>query len=143
MHFSTFGHQRIRDELPTPVEAMLRKVTVGLDSISTKLILQESYETLYNIFNHDNPAVSKTRPLALVALHPKENASEYSKLYRFFYRYTQHRINELFGISATEMLELPHEIVEKMFEISAQQAKKETPGIESALRDLERTASRG
>ncbi len=125
------------------MEALLEKVSAGLDSISTKLVLQEAYETMYTIFDHENPALSKMRPLAVVAMHPKENASEYSKLYRFFYRYTQHRIHELFGVSVTQMLELPHEIVEKMFEISAQHAKKETPQIEGAMRELERAASRG
>lgn len=113
-------------------------VTEGLDSISAKLILQEAYETLYGIFNHDDPSVAKTRPLALVALHPKENTAEYGKLYRMIDRYVINDVKGKFGLSLTEFLNLPHDIVDRVLKVCQEQVKKENPGIERMVKELER-----
>lgn len=117
------------------MEELLEKVTGGLDSISAKLILQETYETMYKIFDHEK--FSAARPLALVAMQPKENTAEYSKLYRTVYRYQNHQIKDLFGLNLVEFLQLPRELVELMFEISSNAAKREGPQVDKALRQLE------
>lgn len=122
---------------PGPIEVMLERVTEGIDSISAKLLLREAYEQLYLIFDHNQ--LHKVRPLGLVAMHPKENVSDYSKLYRTVFRYKHQNIKEHFGLSLTEFLDLPHEMVELCFKIAYEHVQKETPAINAALKDLERS----
>lgn len=115
---------------------MLQKTPAGLeDSISLKLVLQEEYETIYGICNHDD--VNKN-PLALVSMHPKENVASRSKLYNTIRRYDFHEIYQKFGVSLPEFLGLPHEYVELLFQMSAEKAKEKQPGIDKVLKDLEK-----
>jgi hypothetical protein len=135
--YGTFGLDRVKDKLPSPVDVLLTRIPGGLDdSISAKLVLQEEYETMYGIYNHDDPY--NQRPLALVGMQPKEDVSRYSKLYRTIRRYSFHEIHSKFGLSLTEFLDLPHDIVELLFEISAEQAQKQQPSIDKTLKDLEK-----
>lgn len=136
---SSFGHSRF--DKPSPVQEVFERTDLALDSISSKMVTMEAYETLYGICNHDQiplDSLSKksTRPLALVALHKKENISEYSKLYRTIQRYTNQRIFELFHISLIEFLNLPREITQLLFKISYDDAVKEAPKINKALNEL-------
>lgn len=137
MLYSSFGLDRVRDELPSPVDVLLSRIPGGIDDgISTKLVLQEEYETMYGIYNHDDPY--NRRPLALVGMQPKEDISRYSKLYRTIRRYALHEIHAKFGLSLTEFLDLPHDIVELLFEISTEKAQKEQPNIDAAVKALEK-----
>lgn len=94
-----------------------------LDSISAKLLLLEAYETMYRIYNHENAPLNERgdpiRPLALVAMHPQENDTNYSSLHRLIARYALHDIGDKFKISITEFLRLPHEITDLLFRISS------------------------
>lgn len=101
------------------------------------MILQESYETLYLICNYDDPGLNKHRPLALVAMQPKENVADYSKLYRTVVRYKDHDILKVFGLNLSEFLDMPHEMVELMFKLSLQHAKVQGAAVEKALKGLE------
>lgn len=125
-------------KLPTPVDVCLELVQGKLDSITARMILQESYETLFGIFNHDAVNVAKTRPLALVAMHPKENVAEYSKLYRTVVRYKDHNIQSLFGLNIEQFLDQPLEMVELMFKLSVDHIRKDNVRVDAAAKALER-----
>lgn len=101
------------------------------------MLLQESYETLYQICNHDSEVVTKMRPLALVAMQPKENVADYSKLYRTVVRYKDHNILGTFGLNLKEFLDMPHEMVELMFKLSLIHAQKNNATVSKALKDME------
>lgn len=114
---------------------MLKQVGKGMDSYTAQLLLRESYEQIYGLFNHDAPEAT-LRPLAVVAMHPKEDVANYSKLYRIMQRYVDHGIRELTGMNFQEFLQQPHELVERWFNIAFEKAKRETPKVDALTRQL-------
>lgn len=102
--------------------------TKKVDSYTAELLLRERYETHYGIFNHDNPAAAKMRPLALAALHPKEDSFHYSMRHRLYWRFRDYEMAKHWGLSFKEFLELPWETTQALFAIEqrrAQQALRE------------------
>jgi hypothetical protein len=117
--------------MPGPLEELLTEVR-KIDSLSAQLMLRESYEQMYGLFDHNR--FSKAMPLAVVSMHPKENSSEYSPLYRMAYKYDQHDILKLTGLNYKEFLDLPREQCELWFKIAREKAIKEKPLVDAALR---------
>jgi len=93
-----------------------------------------TYETMYGIYDHDNDP--DKNPLALVTLHPKEDVSEYSELYRTINRFAIHKIHEQFGVSLVEFLNLPRDYVQLLFRISTDTAEANQKPIDEAMRKL-------
>lgn len=129
--------------IPPPIQEMLNTLKEGIDSVSLKLMLQESYETVFGIFDHNNELALKHRPLALVAMHPKENPSHYSKMYRTIRRYHKLNIYGTFGMALDRFLEMPHEYVELLFDIASMSARKEGNDVSSVMQQLEKDIQRG
>lgn len=96
-----------------------------MDSYTTTLAWREYYETHFGIFNHDAPDAVKYNPLALVALHPKEDTYAYSLLHRFLWRFRQYRIQANWGYSLTEFLNLPWYYTEDIFRIEQKAIQEE------------------
>lgn len=137
MLFPKFGHSQF--DQPSPVDRLLAAITGGLDdSYQTQLVLREMYETQYGIFNHEDPIHMRERPLSLVALHPKENTTKWSRLYQTIRRYDLHDIHAKFGLSLPEFLELPRDIVELLFELSTERSQRSNPNVDRAIRELEK-----
>lgn len=91
---------------------------------------------MYAIFDHER--FSKHRPLALVAMHEKENASSHSRLYNTIQRFCNSDIHSTTGLSLTEFLALPREYVELLFKVATARAQTRTPGVDQAIRDIEK-----
>lgn len=121
---------------------MIRRVG-KVDSYTAKLLLRETYETMYKIFDHDNDRLTKYRPLGIVAQHPKEDAINYSLMYRTIYRYTQYDIMGLVGLNLDQFLEMPHEYVELIFKIAMDKAAKSTTAVNSEIHKLEQQVRQG
>lgn len=82
-----------------------------LSNVDVKIVLREMYEEFYNIHTHS----SKTEgynPLASVAMHPCENITDHSLLEEAMEDYIKYKILEHFGLSWTEYITQPREIVE-------------------------------
>jgi hypothetical protein len=94
-----------------------------LCSTDTTLLLSEAYDNTYGIFNHDD--VSVLRPLALVAMHPSENASVGSTLYERIEQFADLGVTKHFGLSLAEFLEFPTDVVNKIFEVCARRQQVE------------------
>lgn len=142
MLYSTFGVSVGLNGQPpvepyTALETLLAKIPHGLDSFDTKLVLMDHYEQTYGIFDHER--FGEARPLSVVAMHPKEDATSYSKLYRTIWRFAQHRIYERTGLNLNEFLELPHDIVELLFKISTETSKQQDAPLEQIMKDLKKT----
>lgn len=133
--YPRFGSDRFDDQYSV-AESVLKDLDQGIDAMSAKLVLMDRYETMYNIFDHKR--YGHTRPLGVVAMHAKEDASSYSKLYRTIWRYSQHRIHEQFGLSLGDFLDLPHDIVELLFKISTETSRKKDPELDNLKRDIEK-----
>lgn len=136
MLFASFGHSQFGK--PSPVDKLLSLHSGPLDNISTKMVLSEFYDVQYGIYNHDADDPDRPRrPLALVAMHPKENPSEFSALYRMLDRFAHHQIYEKFGLNLEEFLSLPREMVERIFHVSAEKAKKDNKVVDAAMAQLQ------
>lgn len=116
----------------------MAKIPKGsLDSMEVQLVMREEYETAFGIFNHDDPNKDKTRPLALVAMHQKEQYGPYSRLHQTIRRYRHHDIGEKFKLSLNDFLELPRDMIELLFEISVEEAQRGGSEAEKAMKALE------
>ena len=83
----------------------------------------EAYETNYGIYNHDEVNVNK--PLALVAMHPKEDAINDNSMRTLISRYRIHEINKHYGLTLLEFIALPREYVQYIFADIVKEAAKE------------------
>lgn len=126
------------DDKEGPLEELIAKVG-KIDSYTAQLLLRETYETMYRIFDHDNPRLTKHRPFGIVAQHPKEDVTNYSLLYRTIYRYSQYDIYQQFGLNVDEFLELPHELTELLFKIAMEKAAKGTTQTNAEIARLEKS----
>lgn len=99
-------------------------------------MLLEAYENSYRIYNHD--AASARRPLSSVAMHPKEDYTRASGLYRRLERFAATEIGNKFNISIKEFLSLPREYVELMEEIMTAEAEREAPELLRQKQELEK-----
>ncbi len=97
-----------------------------------QMVLRELYDETFKIQNHDN-----TNPdlLSLVAMSPRENVVEYSAYYNTIRRYRTLRINEKFGLSLIEYMDLPRDVVELISKILEAEIKS-TPIPSDLPRDL-------
>lgn len=78
------------------------------------------YQTEYGIFDHEAP--HSNRPLAMVAMHDKEDVIEGGQLFSHIRKYHSHRVYKLFGINLIEFLELPPYVVELLYDMAAAEA---------------------
>lgn len=104
-----------------------------MPSDSAQVMLSMAYETTYGLYDHYN--VSDNNPLASVAMHPAEDYSELSGLYRAIERYERQGVNNRFGLSLTEYLELPRDTIAMLTNI--------TIAIDKEMSALENQADSG
>ena len=109
----------------------------SVDSITAKMLLREAYEIDYNVFDHDRDT---TRPLALVAMHPKENASEHSELYNTIRRFELYGVGAKFNVTLAEFLSLPREITTLILDICGDRVTKENAEVNTTLNEVQRQA---
>lgn len=107
----------------------------GLSNYTVKMLLMEAYETKYGIYNHDNP--DPNRPLALIAMHPKEDTRERSPLYETIERYRIFDVYKHYGLNLREFLELPRDMVTEIFRQLTLAASKENGRMAAALKEIE------
>lgn len=104
-----------------------------MPSDAAQVMLGMAYETTYGIYDHYSSA--DNNPLSTVAMHPAEEYKELSGLYRAIERYERQGINNRFGLSLTEYLELPRDAIAMLTDI--------TIAIEKELSALENQAETG
>ena len=99
------------------------------------MILREEYETFNRIFNHDD--VNVYRPLAMVAMHPKEDPASYSQLYRSIWRYHITKMYEFTHMHVMDFLKMPREYVNLMYKIAETLAEQSGAEIDEVTRKLQ------
>lgn len=131
-----------RSDLPGPIEDILNNTEGSLDSITTQLLLGESYETLYGIMDHNDPNVYKDRPLAAVAFHDKEDYTTHSRLYNTIRRFYRQKMGDFTRMNIVQFLNLPREMVEFLFAFAAEETKKNSQGTSDLIAALERESKK-
>lgn len=111
--------------------------TKKMDAYTAILALREVYETHYGIFDHDAPGLNRSRPLALAAMHPKEDTFTYSLEHRFMWRFRQYEICKNWGYDLTQFLNLPWYMTMAIFAIEQKRAADKLREEEEARRKQE------
>lgn len=106
-----------------------------IDSITAQLILRDAYDVAFRIYNHQQP--DPQRPLALVALHPKENVSEHSELYNEIRRFDRGDMAKR-GYTLLEYLSLPREISRLLLRINSERAGRDLSKLEHMQQELDK-----
>ena len=86
-----------------------------IDGIQRKVVLQDLYETEFNIYNHLR---SGNRPLASVAYFECEDFTDNCQLPDMATIYIDKDIGKLFNLSLVEFLELPSSVCDTMIKTS-------------------------
>lgn len=112
------------------------------DGIATQVLLREKYDTLYGIFNFDEPPTAMgqpPRPLALVALHEKERYMVHTSLYAMMERFVRYKVKERSGLNWLEFINQPRDMVERWFDICRAEQEREVndPNVRREERQLE------
>lgn len=122
-------------------DTMLRELPAMLPTV-TQAVTLACYQSEYGIFEHNNPKVSRDRPLALVAMHDKENVVEGGPQFSYIRRYHSHRIKEHFNLSLLEFFELPPHVVELLLDIASIELERNNVEARKAQQQIE-AASHG
>lgn len=120
-------------------EELLAKIE-KVDSITARLILLDAYETTYGIYNHADEMANRDRPLALIAMHPKEDFSTHSALYNTIRRFRKYKVGhpDNFNMSLTEFLELPKDISDFLMDIMASEAAEEAARLQEQIKNMKK-----
>lgn len=125
-----FGYDQVGQE--TMIDRLMNS-SDKLPSDSAQVMLSMAYDTTYGIYDHYN--TSDTNPLTTVTMHPAEDYKELSGMYRAIERYERQGINNRFGLSLTEYLELPRSVIAMLTDI--------TIAIDKEMSALENQAETG
>lgn len=92
-----------------------------------------AYQTDYGIYDHRHP--DPERPLALIAMHPKENTYEGGPLFSIVRRFHNYRIMDL-GYSLEDFLNLPYPVAMLLFEIAEHDITQKDTKVSKAEKEL-------
>lgn len=120
--YESFGLDIENDELFELIKDLPKT-----DILTAKLLLRDTYETTYGIFDHE----TSTHPWDLVLHREKEEVFKYSAYASFIKRYQALDVNSRFGISLSEFLEFDRASVNEIFRICLELASVENAAHES------------
>jgi len=87
-----------------------------MDSDAAQVLTGMAYESTYELHDHYTP--DNSNPLDTVAMHPGETYKEFSGLYRAIERYERYGIYTNFGLSLTEYLSLPRDLIDMLSDVT-------------------------
>ena len=106
------------------VDRLIKESKPVKNVVLAKLLLMEAYDVTYGVFDHitqynkdknsKDPEIK--RPLSVIAMHETEEVSEVSLLYERINSYSEKKVKDYFGISLKELLDLPRDIVDHIFD---------------------------
>ncbi len=121
------------------IDQLLRESPAVRPVAAAQLSLM-AYQTDYGIYDHiHNP--DPNRPLALMALHPKENAYEGGPMFSLVRRYHTYRLQE-YGYSLTEFWDLPFPIAMLIIQMAEDTIKQKDSAASTAERELAKELGR-
>lgn len=112
-----FGLDKLRQQEPGQLDALLRELPAVRPTTAHRLSTI-AYQTEYGIFDHSNPALVKERPLAVVAMHPKEDVIEGGVERSHIRRFFNYRLGETFNLSLKDFFDLPVHVVNFLYELA-------------------------
>ncbi len=122
------------------IDKLLRESPAVRPVAAAQLSLM-AYQTDYGIYDHIN-GHDKNRPLALMALHPKENTYEGGPMFSMVRRYYTYRLSD-YGVSLPEFMELPYPLASLIMQMAEDTIKQKDSAAERAERELQRQMDKG
>lgn len=116
------------------IDSYLRDSPAVRPTAAAQLSLM-AYQTDYGIFDHINGDAN--RPLALVALHDKENTYEGGPILSLIRRFNNYRLYEQ-GYSFTEFVDLPYPMAMFIFEMAENAITQKDAVAERAEKELKK-----
>lgn len=110
-------------------------VAPKLQPSAGQLLLRETYEQVYQIFNHAGNQ-DPVRDLALMGFHPAEDSHTESLLYERIEQFGDKDVGKYFHMSLQEFLQLPRDITWKVIEECDRLAKKEATNATNVLSQM-------
>lgn len=101
---------------------------------TAELITRNYYQTEYGIYDHAK--ARGDRPLALVALHDKEDVVEGGMLFTYVRAFFNYRLHQR-GLSLNEFLELPYHVVELILDIAREEENQDHKRQEDMKKQME------
>ena len=105
-----------------------------MSGVDFKIVISELYESIYGIYRHIG---NISRPMASVAFHDAEDFTTNSLLEGAMETYITKSIKDLFGLSFTEYLALPHDIVMSLGDIGLKHIMKKDADISKIKAEIE------
>lgn len=105
-----------------------------LDGYSASIVTLEAYDETYGIadYSYDDPR----NPMALIAMHPKEDYLTNGRMERTIKSYAKYRVLKHYGISLLEFLDLPRHISQVIMDDCLEREKSEGKKAEELLNGL-------
>lgn len=114
------------------IDVLMRELPAVRPTTAERLSLI-AYQTDYGIFDHSSPA-ARSRPLAMVGVHPKEDTVEGGPIRSHIRRFFNYRIGKHFDLSLKEFFDLEVPVVHFLYEM----AESRMANGDSAERELAR-----
>jgi len=89
--------------------------TEPVDSDAAQVLTSMAYDSSYGIYDHYDP--NNNNPLEVVGMHDAEMYHKASGLYKAIERYERYDIHNRFGLSLTEYLDLPRDIIDSISDV--------------------------
>lgn len=110
-----------------------------MQPLDAKVILQSWYEAHYGFFDHKDPEKNRRYPFALVTMHEQEENTTTSSLYEVMEQYVSSEIYQNFGLSLTDFLALPREMVIKILSLASKKSAEKNTILNDIQNGLGRT----
>lgn len=104
-------------------------------SVQAQLLLRDSYETSYDIFNHNHELGQ--HPFALIKMNWNEDTITNGRLHLWLKKFATAKIGSVFHISIKEFLEFPTYVCDLMYEVAMSENIRKNKEAEEALNNKE------
>lgn len=136
---SRFGGHLIGE--PGPLDRTGEELTgPERNGFKLEMLYRLNYDTMYGIFDHDNPVLEAQHPLALVSMHEKEKVEPHSSLYRMQARFIDYKVAQYTGMGFSEFILQPRDVVENWLALCQKAELSGKGASDRAARELEQAA---
>lgn len=124
---------------PDEVRDYIYEVIESIDKLSiseARQVMQDIYESKFEIFNHISGPHLKDKPLASVAMHYAESSAGIVTVKDMIKYYVDKNIMKYTGVSLNDFLQLPREHVHAIMEAVNKKSREESTivsGIQAGL----------
>jgi len=103
------------------------KTIPQLNSVDANMVMTSAHDIEYQIHNHLTDR--QKRPLSSVGFHPCEDPNDGSLLETMMRLYIVKNIREVYGMSLTDYLDMPMDVIDMMNKLADQENKSKANAV--------------